>query len=119
LRLSWAEGLKIATEIRISPHAGGTTLTIKDIYQLPEGEPDEETLREVDKSLTPWGIAIRRHVLNRARWGGLPFYGKIMRWFYAMPPRHRRISRLIAWSTLIEFVVFLLVFAVFQVETGG
>lgn len=35
-----------------------------------------------------------------------------------MPPRQRRIGRLIIWVTVLEFVVFLLVFTIYRLEFG-
>jgi len=85
---------------------GCCLLPIRESYRQPENEAE---LAEVDRSLTPWGVAIRRHFLGLARWGRLPLY----RWWrervwLGMKPRERRIARLIVWSTVIEFFVFLL-----------
>lgn len=52
-------------------------------------------------------MSIRRHLLGLARWRWLPGY----RWWREriwlnMKPRERRVSRLIVWATLVEFVLF-------------
>lgn len=103
-RLDYDGGLKLATQVTAAPHASGALLTIRETYRTPESEAD---LAQVDRSLTPWGVAIRRHVLGLARWGRLPLY----RWWreriwLGMKPRERRVTRLIVWSTLIEFALF-------------
>ena len=68
---------------------------------------------------TAWGSVIRRYFLRRARWGWLPFYGWFQDQFWLkMPPRQRRIARLIIWTTALEFVVFLFVFIIYWLELG-
>lgn len=115
--LRYDSGLKLATEVKAAARGGGTLLTVRETYRQPENEAQ---LAEVDRSLTPWGIAVRRHFLGLARWGRLPGY----RWWreriwLSMRPRERRIVRLIAWITALEFVVFLLVLAILVIESGS
>jgi len=74
----------------------------------------------VDRSLIPWVNAIRRHLLDRKRWGWLPGW----RWWHegfmaGMAPRQRRIVRMIIWISVLEFVVFLFVAAIFWLERQG
>ncbi len=121
--LNYSEGLKQTTEIYIEPKSNGATLTIKDWYNspsdnLPEtSEQRQASLKEVDRSLTPWGAAIRRHILDMTRWQRLPFYRAWReRFWLSMPPRNRRVSRLIIWTTVLEFIVFLFVFSIYWVE---
>ena len=121
--LNYSAGLKRATEIRVESRDNGAALLIKDWYDaVPENpaeapEERETRLREVDRSLTPWGAAIRRHILGMARWGRLPFYRAWReRFWLGMPPRNRRISRLIVWVTALEFAVFLMVFSIYWIE---
>jgi len=64
-----------------------------------------------------WVDAIRRHLPGRQRWGWLPGW----RWWQeqflpGMPPRQRRIVRMIVWVGVLEFVVFLFVAAIFRAE---
>ncbi len=40
------------------------------------------------------------------------------RFWLKMPPRQRRIARLIIWTTALEFVVFLFVFVIYWLELG-
>lgn len=115
-RLDYDSGLKLATQVTAAAHAAGTLLTIRESYRQPESEAD---LSQVDRSLTPWGMAIRRHILGLSRWGRIPLY----RWWReriwpGMRPRERRIARLIAWVTALEFVVFLFVLAILVIEAG-
>ena len=76
--------------------------------------------QEVDRSLVPWLAAIRGHVAGLARYGWLPGYhwwaGRFM---LGMRPRQRRIARMIVWISLLEFVVFLFVAAIFWLERQG
>jgi hypothetical protein len=115
--LRYDGGLKLATEVTAAAHGAGALLTIRESYRQPESDAD---LAQVDRSLTPWGVAIRRHILGLSRWGRIPPY----RWWrervwLGMRPRERRIVRLIAWVTLLEFVVFLFVLAILVIESGG
>lgn len=114
---SWDCGLKRALEVGVAPHGAGATLTLKEHYHSPEGPQREERLKEVDASLTPWGVALRRHLIARRRWGWLPFYRPLReRFWLAMTPLQRRIGRLLIWITVLEFAVFLLVVGVFWAE---
>jgi len=115
-RLDYDSGLKLATAVTAAPHASGALLTIRETYRQPENDAE---LAQVDRSLTPWGVAIRRHLLGLSRWGRLPLY----RWWrervwLGLRPRERRIVRLIAWVTALEFVVFLFVLAIMVVESA-
>lgn len=117
--LNYSEGLKHATEIRIEPRNNGAALLIKDCYNtIPEDPAAQAThLKEVDRSLTPWGMAIRQHILGMIRWGQLPLYRLWReRFWLAMPPRSRRISHMLMWITALEFMVFLLVFLIYWIE---
>ncbi len=116
LTLSYDSGLKATTEFRIGPAEGGSSLTITDCYH-PVDEQSDERFKEVDRSLVPWLAAIRGHISGLNRYCWLPGY----RWWtghfmLGMPPRQRRIVRMILWVSLLEFVVFLFVAAIFWLE---
>lgn len=111
--VSWDRGLKRALEVSVAPDATGTALTLKEHYHSPEGPQREERLKEVDASLTPWGVAVRRHLLARRRWGWLPFYQPLgERFWLSMTPGQRRIGRLLIWVSVLEFAAFLAVVAI-------
>jgi hypothetical protein len=111
---SWDCGLKRALEVSVAPHGDGAAVTLKEHYHSPEGPQREERLKEVDASLTPWGVALRRHLLAQRRWGWLPFYQPLReRFWLSMTPGQRRIGRLLIWVTVLEFAVFLVVVAFF------
>ena len=117
--VSWDCGLKRALELTAAPHGAGCALTLKEHYHSPEGPDREERLKEVDQSLTPWGVALRRHLIARRRWAWLPLYLPLWeRFWMAMTPGQRRIGRLLIWITALEFLVFLLVVGVFWAERG-
>lgn len=122
--LNYSEGLKRATEIKVEARTHGAVLVIKDWYHGIEDQLDEPPeirearLAEVDRSLTPWGVAIRQHLISLARWNGLPFYRPLReRFWITMAPRNRRISRLIIWITALEFFAFLFVFLIYWIES--
>jgi len=116
--LSYAEGLKRATTLAVESGDGrGCRLVVTEHYPVIEDAQDPR-VAEVDRSLTPWVNAIRRHLLDRQRWGWLPGW----RWWtqsllLSMPPRQRRIVRMIVWVSILEFLVFLGVVLVFWLET--
>jgi hypothetical protein len=106
-------GLKRALEVSVAPDGSGAALTLKEHYHSPEGSQREDRLKEVDASLTPWGAAVRRHLLAQQRWGWLPFYLLLRdRFWLSMPPSQRRTGRLLIWVTVLEFAVFLAVVAI-------
>ena len=118
--LSYADGLKRATTLAVESGDGhGCRLVVTEHYPVIEDAQDPR-VAEVDRSLIPWVAAIRRHLLGRERWGWLPGY----RWWaerfmLEMQPRQRRIVRMIVWVSLLEFVVFLFVAAIFWLERQG
>ena len=115
--LSYDRGLKRSTELKVEPATGGSLLTITEHYHPVQDESDER-LKEVDRSLVPWAAAIRGHLAGLSRYGRLPGYRWwAQRFMPGMPPRQRRIVRMIVWVSLLEFVVFLFVALVFWLET--
>jgi hypothetical protein len=105
--LEYAEGLKQATRFAIEPAAGGARLVVTEHYPRID-DPNDPRVAEVDRSLVPWMAALRRHLLARRRWAWVPGW----RWWNerflpGMPPRQRRIVRLIIWVSLAEFMIFL------------
>lgn len=119
--LSYGCGLKQSTVIGIEELGPSSSrLTVKDCYPARLSEAEREgRLAEVDKSLVAWGDAIRRYFVSRKSWGWLPYHGSIWdRFWLTMPPRQRRIVRLIIWVGVAEFVVFLFVFFIYWLEMG-
>jgi hypothetical protein len=113
--LRYDSGIKRSTRVRVLEAAGGAALEIREEYAPSLGGPD--TLREVDRSLSAWAAAIRRHLVARDRWGWVPGFRAITGGFWLrMTPRERRIARLMGWIAALEFVVFLFVFAIFWNE---
>ena len=107
LVLHYASGLKQATCFVVAADGAGVRLSVTEHYPRIEN-PQDVRVAEVDKSLVPWVAALRRHVLARQRWGWLPGW----RWWHerfmlGMPPRQRRIVRLLIWTSLLEFCVFI------------
>lgn len=115
--LNYAEGLKRATTVSVEGDGGkGCRLILTDHYPVVEDEQDPR-LVEVDRSLVAWVDAIRRHLLERRRWGWLPGW----RWWHErflarIAPCQRRIVRMIVWIGVLEFVVFLIVATIFWLE---
>jgi len=118
--VEYSAGIKRFTRVQVERRGGGTgVLTLRDVYDTPQGADREERLREVDRSLVPWGAAIRRYLLGLQRWGRWPLYRWYMTGYWLrMKPRERRIARLLIWTTALEFLVFALVLAVFLADHG-
>lgn len=107
LELHYDAGLKRLTRFVAAPAGTGTRLVVTEHYPHI-ADPDDPRVAAVDRSLVPWVAALRRHLLASRRWAWLPGW----RWWaehfmLAMPPRQRRIVRLLVWTTILEFVVFL------------
>jgi len=115
--LNYDKGLKRALEITLQPGASGSILTLRDHYHAPTGENQEEQLKQVDHGLIPWASSIRQYLLGLERWGWFwPYRWYRERFWLSMRPTHRRISRLLIWVTLLEFVAFLFVFIIYWLE---
>jgi hypothetical protein len=118
--LNYDNGLKRATQIIIEPQGTGTRLTLKDYYHTPPLPEQEARLLEVDRSLVPWAAAVHAYLNGLHRWSWFWPYRKYKQGFWlSMPPRHRRIARLLIWTTILEFIVFLFVFAIYWLEGHG
>ncbi|MDP1613366.1 MAG: hypothetical protein Q8M11_20090 [Sulfuritalea sp.] len=118
--LRYADGLKQATTLAIEGGAGtGCRLIVTEHYPVIEDAQDPR-VAEVDRSLVPWVDAIHRHLLRRQRWGWLPgWHWWHERFLPGMAPRQRRIVRMIVWISVLEFLVFLFVAAIFWLEQRG
>lgn len=115
-RIGYSEGLKHALELRISPHDNGAALTLREHYREPDDASRDALNREIDRGITPWAIALRRDFLRVRRWGRNAAFRWLRRYWLGMRARERRIARLIVWVTVLEFVVFLFVFAIYWNE---
>jgi hypothetical protein len=114
LVLHYAAGLKQNTTLAVETAAAGARLVVTEHYPRID-DPQDPRVADVDRSLLPWVAALRRHLTQRGRWGWLPGW----RWWnerflLGMPPRSRRIVRLIVWVSALEFVVFLGAIAVLR-----
>lgn len=115
--LSYADGLKQATTLTVEGGDGDSCRLIVTEHYPFIADAQDPRVADVDRSLIPWVDAIRRHLLGRQRWGWLPGW----RWWHeqflpGMPPRQRRIVRMIVWVGVLEFVVFLFIAAIFWAE---
>lgn len=114
IAIRYETGLKRVTTIMVEtdPAGAGSRLVVLEDYPVIEDAQDPR-LVEVDRSLVPWVAAIRRHLFARARWGRLPgWHWWNERFLPGMPPRQRRIVRMIVWASVFEFVIFLMLIAV-------
>jgi len=120
-RIDYDRGLKQATIFTVQKLGPALSrLAVKELYPAEMSSAEREArLNEVDRSLVPWGAAIHSYFIRRKRWGWLPFFSWLQDEFWlGMTPRHRRIARMIIWTTVLEFVVFLFVFVIYWLELG-
>lgn len=106
-RFDYDNGLKQSSEFVVAACDGGALLRVTERYAPVDG-PDDPRVAESDKSLLPWIVAVRAHLVATRRWGRLPgWQWWTERVMLSMPPRQRRIVRMIVWLTVIEFVIFM------------
>lgn len=108
LRLDYRAGLKSSTGFYVENRPdGGAFLWMIDRYErCPEAERLAR-LDEVDRSLTPWALALQGYCTAWARWSSFPPWRWYMRRVHLpMKPASRRIVRLLFWSSALELVVF-------------
>ena len=114
LVLRYESGIKRETRFAVARCPRGSVLAITEVYDTPPGDVRERRPLEVDRSLVPWAADLRKHLLHLGRWQWIPGYNWFMQSFWrGMPPRQRRLARLIVWTTLLEFVMFLVVLAAY------
>jgi hypothetical protein len=119
LLVRYTQGLKDATELRVEPAGQRARLIITDRYPVMDAEEAARRAGEIDRSLVPWGQALHRYLRAYRRWRGLPGWGWYMRRVWQpMRPAARRIVALIWWLTLLEFLAFLFVLAIFVLASG-
>lgn len=115
----YSASFKERLEIKITDTAPHATLTLIERYRKLPADEHQRHLSEVDQGLTPWAVSIKNYIEGLARWGRLPLY----RWYkekfwLSMSPRHRRIARLLLWTTVLEFIVFFFVFIIYWLEAA-
>jgi len=124
LAVTYASGLKTRTTFRVEPGGGpgggGAKLVVTDDYSgTPEAER-EARVDEVDTSLNSWGYGLHKYLRQWRRWSGLaPWRWYMRRVWQPMRPMARRIVFLLIVITALEFIGFLLVFAIFRLNLEG
>ena len=117
--LRYSQGLKASLEVAVesATDSNQAILTLREHYHQVSIATQEQQLKEIDHSLIPWGKAIVVYIRGMQRWGWFwPYRWYQEKFWLGMRPTHRRIARLIAWVTLLEFVVFLFVFIIYFLE---
>ena len=113
LVLRYAEGIKRETRFEIAAAPSGSTLRIVDTYDAAASGAAQGGSPTPDRSLVPWATALRAHLRRRLRWGAVPGYAWLVdRLWLRMPPRQRRLSWLILWTSALEFVAFVAILAI-------
>lgn len=120
VRLSYNTSFKEYLEINIAAGPDNTsTLTLVERYRTLPAEEHQQRLSEVDRGLSLWAVAIRQYLIGMQRWQWLWPYRWYREGFWLkMIPRHRRIARLIWWTTLLEFIVFIFVAVIYWLEAA-
>jgi hypothetical protein len=109
-KITYNEGLKAATFIKIEKSKQYTTLVIIDDYsKLSEAERTQR-LAEVDGSLEYWGQELYRYLRDWQRWYWFPPFRWYMRHVWQpMKPSARRITYMLIVITLFELFAFLMI----------
>ena len=114
----YSDGLKTSTKFRINLKPGGKAeLVITDEYGGTSPKEREARIDEADKSLVQWGRDIHRYLRLWKRWSRVPGWKWYMRRVWQpLKPSARRISFMLIMITLVEFIIFLMIFAIFWLE---
>ncbi|MDP6259014.1 MAG: hypothetical protein QGH63_08000 [Rhodospirillales bacterium] len=118
VQVIYSTGLKTSTKFRINLKPGGKAeLVITDEYGGTSAKEREARIDEADKSLVQWGRDIHRYLRLWKRWSRVPGWKWYMRRVWQpLKPSARRISFMLIMITLVEFIIFLIIFAIFWLE---
>lgn len=117
LRVTYDRGLKTATTFRVEGKGGGAQLVVTDDYSGTPAAEREARTDEVDQSLVQWGHDLHRYLAKWNRWSRYaPWRWYMTRVWQPMTPMARRVVFLLIVITAMEFVVFLMVMAIFVLE---
>lgn len=107
-RIDFDTGWLAAIEWHTAPHdPEGTALSCIEIYHPRPEDPREQVdrLKESQSGLIPWSLALRRHLRWHRFLGRWTVGSRFLRWFATLVPAHRRIARLLVWSSLLELAL--------------
>lgn len=107
--LHYAEGIKAHTLFKLRPANMGTELIIREDYSRYSEAERQQRIHEVDQTLLPWAHALNRFFKAYKRWSWLPGWKSLQIFWFSMSPSQRLVSRIVIWATLIEFIIFLLI----------
>lgn len=118
IAVRYSDGLRTATMFRVEPQPDNTAkLIVTDDYSGTSLAEREARIDEVDRGLVQWGMSLHRYLHRWKRWSWLPGWKFYMRRVWQpMKPMARRICFMLIVITLVEFIVFLLVFTIFWLE---
>ena len=115
----YSAGLKRCTHFELSAVNGGSRVRITDDYSALSIADRVVRLAEVDHSLTAWGHALSAYLRRERYIGGLrSWYWFLDRVWLPMKPSARRICIVIAWITFAEFVLAVLIAAIYWLEAA-
>ncbi len=107
--ITYAQGIKSSTTIKIESVPEGSQLTIiEDYSQLGEQER-QQRLNEVDKSLLKWAGDLQMYLVNWRRWSRFWVWRWYMRQIWQpLKPPSRRIVYMLLWITVVEIAFIIL-----------
>lgn len=116
-KISYSNGIKTSTMLKIASAASGSNLTIVDCYDGLTDEDREQHLGEVDKSITTWASYIQRYLLAWQRWSGFgPWRWYMRRVWQPMKPTARRITYMLLWISVVEVALIALGVGIYFAE---
>ena len=117
VRLTYSQGIKASTLVRIDTDNDGSKLSIIDSYNAVSNALAEQGLNEVDKSLVKWAEDLQRYLIRWHRWSRiLPWRWYMQHIWLPMKPAARRITYMLLWISLVEVSLILLGAAIYIIE---
>lgn len=107
--LSYSNGIKKYTTLKIEASEYGSKLTITDTYDELSEEQHQTSMNEVDRSLVNWADYLQRFLITWNKWSKLGLWRWYMRRVWQpMKPAGRRVTYMLLWITLVEVALITL-----------
>lgn len=120
LTITYENGLKSKTIVRVEPGENGSKITLIDDYSGMSEAERKQHAEMADRSLQKWGEAIFSHLNRIRRWSWIPGWRSYMRRIWIpLNPSGRRVVWMLYIITLAEFAFILLLVAIWAIEQTG
>jgi len=117
IRVSYSDGIKKETVLKVEPSQFGSKLTITDNYGGLSEEELQLRINEVDKSIINWADYLQRFLIAWKKWSKFGLWRWYMRRVWQpMKPTGRRVTYMILWITLVEIALISLGVGIYLAE---